>query len=209
MNRIAAAALAGLTAAACATAPVETEAPMTAGQPAPPPPNAFSIPAGTVLHVRLTQELNTAATRVGDTFTATAVEPLIAANSQTVIPEGSVFTGMVTGIGATEEGQSVIRLNFLRVALDGVSHPLSAVVLDTAAPDQAVPEETREPVTGAAVGAMLGAVIGGDLRTALIGAVLGAGAGSVVSLGTGDVEPALPAGTLLRIQTRDRVDLRP
>jgi N-acetylglucosamine kinase-like BadF-type ATPase len=90
-----------------------------------------------------------------------------------------------------------------------VPHPLSATVLDTAPPGQTPAVEAREVVTGAAVGAALGAIIGGDLRAALLGAFLGAGAGTVVSLGTGDVEPVLPEGTVLRIQTRDRVDLRP
>jgi hypothetical protein len=196
-------------AAACATAPVAVEAPTTGQPAAAPPPNANSIPAGTVLNVRLTQELNTAQTRMGDTFTATVEEPLVAANGQTVIPQGSVITGMVTGVGATEEGQAAIRVNFLRIALDGISHPLSARVLDTAPPGGTLAPEAREIVTGAAVGAALGAVIGGDLRTALIGGILGAGAGTIVSLGTGDVEPVLPEGTLLRIQTRDLVDLRP
>lgn len=193
---------------ACATAPAAVETPATGAPAAAPPPNANSIPAGTVLTVRLAQELTTT-TRMGDIFTVTVEEPLVAANNQTVIPQGAVITGMVTGVGATEERQAAIRLNFLRIALDGVSHPLSATVLETAQPEEGFPAEARAAVTGAAVGAALGAVIGGDLRNALIGGILGAGAGTILSLGTGDTEPVLPAGTLLRIQTRDLVDLRP
>jgi hypothetical protein len=207
---VAVAVLAALTAAGCATAPAPADAPATAPtQPAaPPPPNANAIPAGTVLTVRLAQELNTTTTRSGDIFTVTVQEPLVATNNQTVIAEGSVITGMVTGVGATGEGQAAIRVNFLRISLDGVSHPLSARVLDTAPPEGTLPTASREEATETEAGAVLGVVVGGDLRTALVGGFLGAGAGTIVSLGRGDVEPVLPERTLLRIQTRDRIDLR-
>jgi hypothetical protein len=207
---VAVAVLAALTAAGCATAPAPADAPATAPtQPAaPPPPNANAIPAGTVLTVRLAQELNTTTTRSGDIFTVTVQEPLVATNNQTVIAEGSVITGMVTGVGATGEGQAAIRVNFLRISLDGVSHPLTGIVLDTAPPEGTLPTESREAATEAEAGAVLGVVIAGDLRTALVGGFLGAGAGTIVSLGKGDVDPILPEGTLLRIQTRDRIDLR-
>jgi hypothetical protein len=197
--------------AGCAAAPVET-GPVAPAQPAPPPADARAIPARTLLDVRLDQELGTTASRVGDTFTATVEEPLIAANRQTVVPAGAVITGMVTGVGPVAEGQEVaaIRLNFLRINIDGVSHPVSASIVGTRLPGaaQRPGDETQEIVTAAAAGAVLGAILGGELRDMLVGAALGAGAGTVISLGTGEAEAVLPAGTQLRLQTVDRVQLR-
>jgi hypothetical protein len=62
---------------------------------------------------------------------------------------------------------------------------------------------------GAAAGAVLGAIIGdGDLRDILVGGALGAGAGTIISLGRGDIAHELPAGTHMLLQTTDRVELR-
>jgi hypothetical protein len=199
-----------LVVAGCAAAPVET-VPAAPAQPAPPPADARAIPARTLLDVRLDQDLGTTVSRVGDTFTATVEEPLIAANRQTVVPAGAVITGMVTGVGPAAEGREVaaIRLNFLRINVDGVSHPVSAGIVGTQVPGapQQPAGETQEVVTAAA-GAVPGAILGGELRDMLVSAVLGAGAGTVVSLGTGDAGAVLPAGTQLRLQTVDRVQLR-
>ena len=57
-------------------------------QPAPPPPTADAIPAGTTLDVRLNETLSTDRNSVGDRFTATVTRPLIAQNGQTVVPAG-------------------------------------------------------------------------------------------------------------------------
>jgi hypothetical protein len=197
----------GLALGACQTAPVET-APQGAPMPAGPPPDASAIPAGTVLEVQLENELNTTTSRVGDTFTVTVREPLVATNSQTVIPEGAVITGMVTGVGGVRgDDPAAIRLNFLRINIGGVSHPLTAEVASARVPGQQ--PDTDMVVAGAVTGAVLGAIITGSLRDALIGAALGAGAGTVISLGmAGDNEAVLPAGTVLTIRTFDRVMLR-
>jgi hypothetical protein len=200
---------AGIGLGACQTLPAET-APATAPMPAPPPPDASFIPAGTVLNVELNTELKTTS-RVGDTFTVTVTEPLIATNAQVVVPEGAVITGMVTGVGAVRgEEPAAIRLNFLRINIRGISHPLTAEIASTHVPMQehAGHDAARAAATGAAAGAVLGAILTGELRDALIGAALGAGAGTIISLGTGDVEAVLPEGTRMTIRTFDRISLR-
>lgn len=212
MRRVMTAMLAGGLAAGCATAPVD-RAPTVDAQPAPPPADARAVPAGTVLNVRLAQELNTTTTRAGDSFSVTVQEPLVARNGQTVIAEGTTISGMVTGVGATDQPdeQAAIRLNFLRINIDNVWHPISANIVSTQVPAGARTSDTdvaRGAVIGAAAGAVLGTIITGDLRDAIIGAVLGAGAGTIISLGMGDVEPVLPEGTHMQIQTLDRIELR-
>lgn len=206
-----AAGLAGSLAAGCAAVPMDT-AP-AAVQPAPPPPDARAVPTGTVLNVRLDGELSTTATRVGDGFTMTVTDPLIAQNGQTVVPSGATVSGMVTGVGATDQPgeQAAIRLNFLRIRVDDTWHRITADIVRTEIPADARVTDTdlaRGAVVGAAAGAVLGTIITGDLRNAIIGAILGAGAGTIISLGMGDVEPVLPEGTRFQIQTLERIELR-
>jgi hypothetical protein len=195
----------------CATAPADT-VPVAPAQPAPPPADARAIPGGTMLNVRLNQELSTAMSRVGDSFTVTVMEPLIAANGQTVVPADAVITGLVTGVGPAGEDRELaaIRLNFTRINIDGVSHPLTANIVRTQVPGDTRPAlDEQAIITAAGVGAVLGAILGGDLRDMLVGAVLGAGAGTVISLGMGGADEAvLPAGTHLTLQTVSRVQLR-
>lgn len=206
------AAAGGLGLAACQSAPVATTPEPVPMPAAAAPGDASAIPAGTMLDVRLETELNTTTSRVGDTFTVTVTEPLVAQNGQTVIPEGAVITGMVTGVGrATPSDPAAIRLNFLRISLGGVSHPLTAEIAGTSLPmeQEGADPTARAAATGAVVGAVLGAIVTGSLRDALIGAALGAGAGTIISLGMGDDrEAVLPAGTRMTLQTRDRVSLR-
>ena len=61
---------------------------------------------------------------------------------------------------------------------------------------------------GWAAGAAIGAIIGGSLRDALLGGVLGAGAGTIISLGVGDVESALPEGSDLTLRTTTNIAAR-
>jgi hypothetical protein len=205
---------AGLAVSACGTAPVETTPAPTPAQPAPPPADASYIPANTHLQVTLDQELNTTNSRVGDSFTVSLTEPLLAANGHTVIPAGARIQGMVTGVAQPGGSDpAVLRLNFLRVNVDNAWHPLTADIATTHIPmegghrDHA--QTAQAAVAGAAAGAAIGAVISGRLRDSLIGAAIGAGAGTIISLGMGGAtEAVLPEGTHMTLRTVDRVQVR-
>ncbi|HEX7120713.1 MAG TPA: hypothetical protein VF212_18110 [Longimicrobiales bacterium] len=193
---------------ACRSAEVET-GPAVGVQPA--PPTADAIPAGTLMEVELNQTIGTEENRVGDRFTATVTRPLVAQNGQVVVPQGALVHGVVTGLDDSDHlgDQAAIRVNFERITFQGRSYPFAAEVVDTDV-------ETRRDgdaavtgaVTGAIAGAALGAVIGGDLEDILIGGALGAGAGTIISLGIGDVEAELPAGTDLALRTTRSISLR-
>jgi hypothetical protein len=197
---------------ACAPAATQTPEPVIS-QPAPPPPNANAVPAGTDLSLRLNSELAAENVSVGQTFTASVENALVATNGDVVIPAGATVTGMVTGVNpaAGTGSPAAVRLNFLRIGIDGTTHPFTADILSTQVPattDTGLSDTARAAAVGAAAGAVLGAVIGGDLRDALIGAAIGAGAGTIISLGTGDAEQVLPEGTRLNVRTRDTISLR-
>lgn len=176
------------------------------------PSNANMIPTGTDLEVRLNQTLGTSSSKVGDQFTATVANPLTATNGQVVVPSGSVVYGQVTGLHASEHAgdQAAIKLNFDSLSVNGRNYPFDADVkatnLQTTGGDTQN-ETLQKAGIGAAAGAVLGAVLGKDLKGAVIGGLLGAAAGTAISLGTGEVQAQLPAGTTMRLQTTQQVAL--
>lgn len=179
----------------------------------PTPVNANSLPTGSVVNVTLDQQVGTKTSKVGDTFSATVVDPIVASNGQTVVPAGAKVYGKVTGLqDSNNAGQkAAIRLDFERINVNGVERPFEANITSTNLQTQG--QDTRNETLkkagiGAAAGAVLGAVIGGgDVSKILGGAAIGAAAGTVISLGTGEVDAVLPAGSKMTLQTTQQVTL--
>ena len=195
---------------ACArTTPVESAGEVATATPV----NANSLPTGSVVTVTLDQPVGTKTNKVGDTFSATVTDAIVASNGQTVVPSGSKVYGKVTGLQDSDNvGQkAAIRLDFERININGVERPFEASITSTQL--QTVNEESRNETLkkagiGAAAGAVLGAVLGGgDVSKILGGAAIGAAAGTVISLGGGDVEAVLPAGSKMTLQTTQQVTL--
>jgi len=172
---------------------------------APSMPNA--IPDGTVVKVRLREQLSTAATPSGSSFSAELTEPLMK-DGEVIVPAGAVLTGRVT---MAEEGHGLsggsIHLETRTLTLaDGSHFVLRARVIDTDRYKEVrVDSEgtiikrdwTKKSATevGAITGgsAITGAVIAGP-PGALVGAGVGAGAGSVLVIKQSHQE-VLPKGT--------------
>jgi hypothetical protein len=178
------------------------------------PTDSRSLPSGTTLDVKLDQEIGTKSSKVGDSFSATVTNAVVAQNGTTAVPAGSKVYGKVTGLDNSDRvGEpAAIRIDFERIVVNGTSHPLYAKVtatnLETRGGDTR-DETLKKAGIGAAAGAVLGAILsGGDLDKILIGGAIGAAAGTVISLGVGDVEGVLPAGTSMQLQTTRTVGLR-
>jgi hypothetical protein len=194
----------------CRTAQVESDT----GVPAPPPADAEAaiVPTGTELQVELSQELNANENEVGDQFTAVVKED-VSASGQVIVPQGSEVMGRITGIDGSDRvgDQAALRLAFETIKINGTTHAFNADVtdVDVSTRDRAGIEDVGEKAAvGAAAGAVLGAVIGGSLKDILVGGALGAGTGTIISLGLGEVEAALPAGTELMLRTTRQVAMR-
>lgn len=177
------------------------------------PADARSLPSGTAIDVTLDQEIGTKSSKVGDTFTATVVNAIVATNGATTVPAGSKIQGKITGLDTSDKigDQAAIKVDFDRIVVNGTSYPFTAKVTATnlQTRGESREETIRKAGVGAAAGAVLGAIVsGGDLDKILLGGVLGAAAGTVISLGMGDVEGVLPAGTNLKLQTTQTIALR-
>jgi hypothetical protein len=209
MQRTLLAAAALITATGCSTAQVQSDP-----TPLPPPAGAEGaiLPVGTEFTVELDETLSAEDSRVGDQFTATVTEP-VQVNGDVVVPQGSKVTGRITGLDKSEgvNDQGAIRLAFESITVNGVVHSMSADITDvnvTAFEGARGGGVAERAAIGAGTGAVIGAIIGGSLRDALIGGVLGAGAGTIISLGMGDVQNALPEGADLTLRVTSAVAAR-
>lgn len=178
------------------------------------PADSRALPSGSNLTMTLDREIGTKVSKVGDTFSGTVETAIVASNGETVVPSGSKVYGKVTGLDNSDNlGEpAAIKVDFERIDIRGQSYPLSAKVaatnLQTRGGDTRS-ETLKKAGVGAAAGAVLGAVLsGGELSKILLGGALGAAAGTVISLGVGDVEAVLPAGTRMTLQTTSTVALR-
>lgn len=178
------------------------------------PVDARTLPAGVTIEARLDQTLGTRESRVGDGFTATVQSTVTARDGAVVVPAGARIEGRVTALEPSHRAgdPAVIRLAFERLRFEGRSYPFEAAVTRAAARTSggdSRQETLRKAGIGAAAGAVLGAVLGdADLKHMAVGAVLGAAVGTAISLGTGDVDSALPAGTTMTLRTTQTVALR-
>src|SRR5262245_18762056 len=75
------------------------------------PADSRLLPSGTTLDIRLDQEIGTKANKVGDTFSATVVNPVVATNGTTAVPAGSNVYGKITGLDNSDRvgDQAAIR----------------------------------------------------------------------------------------------------
>ena len=160
------------------------------------PSQPGEVPDGTLVKVKLREELSTLTTKPGTRFSAEVSEPVMR-DGRVVVPEGSMLEGRVTWVrgGRRIGGQAAIHLEPESVMLpDGSQYVVRARAIDTDTwQTTRVDREgtiMRRDHAKATLGAMglatggamaAGAVMGG-LPGALIGAGVGAGASAVVWL---------------------------
>jgi len=180
----------------------------------PTPVDARTLPSGARIDARLDREIGTKLSKVGDRFSATVENDVTAQNGATVVPVGAKIYGTVTGLKTSNNiGEpAAIKIDFEQLAFGGRTYPFNAKVTETNLETRGGDtrnETLKKAGVGAAAGAVLGAVLsGGELSKILLGGAIGAAAGTVISLGTGDVEAVLPAGTRMTLQVTQTVALR-
>jgi outer membrane lipoprotein SlyB len=175
--------------AAAAPAPAS---PVPAEPPAPTEPPTYTLPVGTRLQVRLSQELSSGKSDTGQAFTgklATSVK----IKGVVVIPAGLRVTGTVVDAKSQGkfkgEGRLALRVN-----------SVGSYDVSTSQYVQVVKGKGKRTAGfiggGAGGGALIGGLAGGG-KGALIGGLVGAGAGTVGGAATGNKEVVLPAETVV------------
>ena len=183
-------------------------------QPAQPAIRYHSVPADTVMRVRMNEKISSGNSRVGDRFTTTVVDPVYVHGVE-VVPAGSKITGRVTAIdrASRRSKAGTIEVKFVSLELpNGSDFPINGTLTSLQADDVNVDNEgevegrsavKRNTVFiggGAATGALIGAIAGGG-KGAGVGAGGGAGlggAGARFSKGhEAEVNPGTEFGVLL------------
>lgn len=213
MLRTALAVAAAVAVAGCASRQVEVE---SGGEVIAPVTSTSSnvLASGSAMEVQLNQSLSTETNKVGDTFTANVVNNVTTTSGAVVVPAGSRVTGRITALDDSDHpaDQALIQLQFDKLTVNGRDYDFSATVTNVATVEQSTRNSTtvaKSAATGAAIGAAIGAIIkGAELDAILKGGAIGAAAGTVISLGVGDVEHVIPAGSRMTIQATQQVTLR-
>lgn len=147
-------------------------------------PSQITLPAGTIVRVRVNEKLSSDKNQAGDTFTATLVQPLIA-NGLVVAQPGQNIVGRVSEAVKAKEGKGRSRLGLDLTELslvDGQQIPIRTQLMEYhRATNDA--RDTGVVVGTTATGAAIGAVAGGGFGAG-VGAITGAAAGAIGVLAT-------------------------
>ena len=159
-------------------------------------PPKYTVPANTLMRLRLNDPLNSKNARVGDQFRSTVVDPVYAKGFQ-VIPPGSIVVGHVTHVvkasrksnaGSLNVAFSAVELpNGRRAALNG-----SLASSDSTNNEGEVKGKSSKKRNAAFIAG--GAVVGG-LINGVAGAGIGAGAGVGAALLKKGKEAEVKPGT--------------
>jgi hypothetical protein len=169
----------------------------------------YTVPADTVIRVRMDTQLNSKTARVGDRFTTTVTEPVYGGNSGVeVVPLGSKLFGRVSSVKrAGRRSPGNISVSFYSLQLPNrVSYPVSGSLTSLQADDVNADNEgtvegrsnrKRDAVFiggGAATGAIIGAIAGGG-KGAGLGAIIGGGLGTAGRVYEREEEAEVKSGT--------------
>lgn len=174
-----------------------------------PPVRFFTVPADTIVRVRMDSEMSSRSARVGDRFSATVTEPVYGGDSGVeVLPVGSKVWGRVTSVkraGRRSPGNISVSFNQLATP-GGATYPINGSLSSLQADDVNADNEgtvagksnrKRDAVFiggGAATGALIGAIAGGG-KGAAIGAILGGGLGTGARVYEKEEEAEVKSGT--------------
>jgi hypothetical protein len=161
---------------------------------------ASTIPAGTQLSVRITDNLSSANAKVGQVFHGTLEAPIMS-NGRVIFPKGAQVAGKVVGVHASGRLSDP---GVLDLKLVSISNGRSSSAVDTQIFHIKGESHTKSNVAKiggtAAAGTLLGAIFGGG-KGALIGAGAGAAAGTAAAAATGKKEAKVESEAVLPFVT--------
>ena len=156
------------------------------------------IAAGTSLTLASNSKVCTNTNKVGDTFTASVVNPVQGSNGVS-IPAGATAHIQITELKRSNNVNEPIVMTFrvTSITANGKSYPVTAEVTSAAVDkvkNQPTSKDVEKVVGGAVIGAVLGKVIGKSTKATVGGAAAGAAAGTAVAMGTANYEGCIPQG---------------
>ena len=166
-----------------------------------------TVPAGTVITVRLANAVGSKRSNSGDQFTASVATP-VEVDGKVIVPSGAEASGKV--LQAVPQGRfkgaAVLRLALESITIKGDSYDVH-----TSAVSRYLKGKGKRTAAmiggGAGGGALIGGLAGGG-KGALIGAALGAGAGTAGAAYTGNKEIIFPAESTLSFKLAEPLTVK-
>jgi hypothetical protein len=176
-------------------------------KPAAPPRPTVTVPAGTMVNVRLSQGIDVDASQAGQSFKAIVDDPVMIGGS-VVIPRGAsaVLQAAQVQQSGTMKGSDKITLKMNSIAFGGMAYQVASSYVETKGKGEGK-KTGRKIGGGAGLGAIVGGIAGGGSGAA-IGAAVGAAGGAVMAA-SGEEHLKLPAETRLQFQLSSAVNVRP
>ncbi|MGH9431089.1 MAG: BON domain-containing protein [Terriglobia bacterium] len=182
---------------AAAASPAPVAAPAAAPPPPPPPPVTFTVPAGTVVSVRMIDSITSQTAQSGQEFSAVVFSP-VAIGDHVVIPQGADAKVRLVQVHSAGhyQGQSELKVELTGLTFNGNSYNVESGYYDKTGDSRG--KNSAEKIGG---GAGLGALIGG-----LIGHGAGAAIGAGVGAAGGTVAQGASHGQQVSIPSETKID---
>ena len=164
-------------------------------------PRTFTLPAGTLITVRTSQELSSAQNHPGDSFSADLTQPLVV-GGWVVARRGQTVLGRVEKVekGGLGKGKSKLAVELTRsVLVDGQQFSIQSQLIEGTTPTSHARDAATVGTT-TALGAIIGVASEGGGEGAGIGAAVGATAGIAGVLIAHGRPTEIPAESLLTFQ---------
>ncbi len=179
-------------------------------EPPPPPAPAFrnvTLPAGTVVPVRVTQTLDSETAKIGDTFSG-AVAADVVQDGLVVLPRGTGINGSVTDAkdAGHFKGSSLLAIQMTGISRRGQQIAVSTDAFSKEGAGRGKNTAVKTGV-GAAAGAVLGGIFGGG-KGAAIGAAAGGGTGAGINAVTRGQQVQIPSETVVRFTLANSITVR-
>jgi len=167
---------------------------------------AVTVPAGTAINVRMTQDVDVDASRAGQTFKAIVDDPVRLAGD-IVIPRGASASVQAVQVeqSGTMKGSDKISLKLSAIGFGGMVYEVATGYVETKGEGEGR-RTARKVGGGAGLGAIIGGIAGGG-EGAAIGAAVGGVTGAAVASG-GEEHLKLPAETRLQFVLTAAVTVR-
>ena len=163
----------------------------------------YTVPAGTIVSVRLGEALGSKISQSGQDFDATLAEPIVVETKE-VIPAGADAHGTVVDAKSLGRFKGAARL---QIALTSIKD----YKVQTASVNRSAKGKGKRTAVmiggGAGAGALIGALAGGG-KGAAIGAAAGAGAGTAGTYFTGNKDVVLPAETVVSFKLLEPIQVK-